>query len=259
MNGPESRPLLQVDDVTLRFGGVTALSGVGFEVAAGEICGLVGPNGAGKTSLFNCVSGYYRPSAGRIRVSGRDVLAAPPHRMVDLGIARTFQQPALQADRSVLDNVLLGGHSKLTGNALAYLLALPMTRRQERALNGRARALIDYLGLSGVEGTPAGDLPYGSQKRVEIARALLSEPRLLMLDEPAGGLAHGEVDELGALIRRIRDDRDVTVIVVEHHMGLIAGITDHVVALVTGTKVSEGTARQVQSDPVVVSAYLGAA
>ena len=149
MNGPESRPLLQVDDVTLRFGGVTALSGVGFEVAAGEICGLVGPNGAGKTSLFNCVSGYYRPSAGRIRVSGRDVLAAPPHRMVDLGIARTFQQPALQADRSVLDNVLLGGHSKLTGNALAYLLALPMTRRQERALNGRARA------RSSTSGSPA--------------------------------------------------------------------------------------------------------
>ncbi|GII58699.1 ABC transporter ATP-binding protein [Planotetraspora thailandica] len=250
---------VEVRDLTLRFSGVTALEDVGFDVGGGQICGLVGPNGAGKSSLFNCVSGYYRPSAGSIRVAGQDVLGVPAHRKVRLGIARTFQHPALQPERTVLDNVLLGGHSTLPGSVLSAMLALPGGRRRERALAAEARELLALLGLAGVERTPAGDLPYGSQKRVEIARALLSRPRLLLLDEPASGLTHAEVGELGELITRIRADHDLTVIVVEHHMGLISAVTDHVVALVGGRKVAEGTAQAVQSDPVVVSAYLGVA
>lgn len=256
---PTRQSLLQVRDLTLRFGGVTALSEVDLDVTTGDICGLVGPNGAGKTSLFNCVSGYYRPSAGRIDLAGTNVLEAAPHTMVTLGIARTFQHPTLQPDRTLLDNVLLGGHSTLSGNVLSYLLALPSTGREERALSARARDLLDYLGITDRVQTPAGDLPYGSQKRLELARALLSEPKLLLLDEPASGLTHSEVDELGELIKKIRTDLGMTVIVVEHHMGLISAITDHVVALVTGKKVAEGTAREVQNDPVVISAYLGAA
>ena len=251
--------LLRVRQLTLGFGGVTALSEVDLDVVTGDICGLVGPNGAGKTSLFNCISGYYRPSAGSIEVAGTNVLEAAPRSMVKLGIARTFQQPTLQPDRTLLDNVLLGGHSKLSGNALSYLLALPKTRREERALSARAGELLAYLGVKHPAQTPAGDLPYGSQKLLEMARALLSEPRLLLLDEPASGLAHSEVDQLGEVIKMIRTDLDVTVVVVEHHMGLISAITDHVVALVTGKKVAEGTAREVQNDPVVISAYLGAA
>lgn len=251
--------LLEVRQLTLRFGGVTALSGVDLDVVTGDICGLLGPNGAGKTSLFNCISGYYRPSSGSIHVAGTNVLEAAPHNMVNLGIARTFQHPTLQPDRTLLDNVLLGGHSTLSGNVLSYLFALPKTGREERALSARARELLDYLGVTDRVQTPAGDLPYGSQKRLEMARALLSEPKLMLLDEPASGLTHSEVDELGALIKKIRTDLGVTVVVVEHHMGLISAITDHVVALVTGEKVAEGTAREVQSDPVVISAYLGAA
>lgn len=260
VDSPATRQnLLHVRQLTLAFGGVTALSAVDLDVVTGDICGLVGPNGAGKTSLFNCISGYYHPSAGTIEVAGSNVLEAAPRKRVHLGIARTFQQPTLQQDRTVLDNVLLGGHSKLSGNALSYLLALPKTRREERALSSRAGELLAYLGIKHPARTPAGDLPYGSQKLLEMARALLSEPRLLLLDEPASGLTHSEVDQLGEVIKMIRNDLNVTVVVVEHHMGLISAITDHVVALVTGKKVAEGTAREVQNDPVVISAYLGAA
>ncbi|GII29160.1 ABC transporter ATP-binding protein [Planotetraspora mira] len=254
-----TQALVEVRDLTLRFGGVTALADVAFDVGERQICGLVGPNGAGKSSLFNCVNGYYRPSGGSIRVGGVDVLSVPAHRTVRLGIARTFQHPTLQPDRTVLDNVLLGGHSTLSGTVLSAMLALPGERRRERELVTRARELLGSLGLAGAERTSAGDLPYGSQKRVEIARALLSGPRLLLLDEPASGLTHSEVGEVGELITRIRADHGLTVIVVEHHMGLISAVTDHVVALVSGRKVAEGTAQAVQSDPVVVSAYLGAA
>jgi branched-chain amino acid transport system ATP-binding protein len=251
--------LLRLRDVTLRFGGVVALSDVDLDVREGDICGLVGPNGAGKTSLFNCISGYYRPSSGSIELDGVDVLSRPPHAMVDLGIARTFQHPTLQADRSVLDNVLLGGHRRLSGGLLGYLAGLPSTRRQERELATDARELLELVGVTEPSSTTAGDLPFGSQKRIELARALLSGPRLLLLDEPASGLTHSEVDDLSALIRRIRDERGVTVVVVEHHMGLISAVTDHVVALVTGAKVAEGTASHIQNDPAVVAAYLGAA
>ncbi len=258
-DSPASRTVLDVRDVSLRFGGVRALHEVDMDVETRSICGLVGPNGAGKTSLFNCISGYYRPSAGSIRISGRDVLVISPHELAGLGVARTFQHPILQVSESVLTNVLVGGHLQLHEGVLAHLFALPSTGRAERRLRTRALELLDYLSLGAVTGSPAGDLPYGSQKRVEIARALLSDPHLLLLDEPASGLPHQEVGELGAVIARLRDDLSLTILIVEHHMGLISAITDKVVVLVEGEKIAEGTAAHVQSNPAVISAYLGGA
>ena len=256
--GSPSGPVLDVRGVTLTFGGVHALEAVDLSVDDQVICGLVGPNGAGKTSLFNCISGYYRPTAGSIHVLGVDALAAAPHKLAALGVARTFQHPVLQAEDSVLDNVLVGGHTRLRGNPLAYALSLPTVRREERRVRERALELLSYMSLTDVAHLEAAELAYGTLKRVELARALLSEPRLLLLDEPAAGLTHEEVHELGALIARVRSDFTLAVLIVEHHMGLISAITDKVVALVEGRKVAEGTAAQVQSDPVVVQAYLGA-
>ena len=253
------RTLLDVRDVTLRFGGVTALEHVDLAVGTGDICGLVGPNGAGKTSLFNCVSGYYRPTEGSIRLDGHDLLSEAPSALVRRGVARTFQHPNLQESRSLLDNILLGGHSRMRQGFASCLFSLPAGRREERVMSERAVELAARLRITDPLTTPAGDLPYGTQKRVEVARALMAGPRLLLLDEPASGLTHSEVDELGRLIGEIRDQLGVTIVIVEHHMGLIASITDHVVALVSGRKVAEGPAASVQSDPVVIAAYLGAA
>ncbi len=253
------QPLLEVRGVTLRFGGVTALDTVDLDVTAGDICGLVGPNGAGKTSLFNCISGYYTPDEGSVRLDGRELLGEAPSSLVGRGVARTFQHPNLQEGRSLLDNVLLGAHSQMRHGFASCLFSLRGARREEHAMAKRASELAERLHITEPLETPAGDLPYGTQKRVEVARALMGGPRLLLLDEPASGLTHSEVDELGRLISEIRDELGVTVVVVEHHMGLISSITDHVVALVTGRKVAEGPAHVVQSDPVVISAYLGAA
>lgn len=252
-------PLLEVRGLTLRFGGVTALDTVDLDVTPGDICGLVGPNGAGKTSLFNCISGYYTPDHGSIRLDGDELLGEAPSRLVGRGVARTFQHPNLQEGRSLLDNVLLGAHSQMRRGFTSCLFSLRGARREEHAMAERARELTARVHITEPLDTPAGDLPYGTQKRVEVARALMARPRLLLLDEPASGLTHSEVDELGRLISEIRDELGVTVVVVEHHMGLISSITDHVVALVTGRKVAEGPAHLVQSDPVVISAYLGAA
>jgi branched-chain amino acid transport system ATP-binding protein len=236
-----------------------ALDGVDLAVATGEICGLVGPNGAGKTSLFNCVSGLYRPSAGTVRLDGVDALRAPPHRLAALGVARTFQHPVLQPDATVLANVLLGGHARLAPRLAGYAVRWPGVRRAERELAEEARQTLGWLGIEGLAGQPAGVLPYGAMKRVELARALLAHPRLLLLDELASGLVHEEVDALGEVIRRLRAERGISVLLVEHHMGLVAAICDKVVVLVQGRKVAEGSAAEIQRDPVVVEAYLGSA
>ena len=258
--GPEAAParVLDVRGVTLTFGGVHALEQVDLSVDDRVICGLVGPNGAGKTSLFNCINGYYRPSAGSVHVLGVDALAVAPHRLADLGVARTFQHPVLQLDDTVLDNVLVGAHTALRGDPLSYALRLPHVRRREQEARNRALHLLEQLSLGPVADLPASDLPYGSLKRIEIARALMTGPRLLLLDEPAAGLTHDEVRALGDVIAGVRSDFGLAVLVVEHHMGLISAITDKVVALVEGRKVAEGTAAQVQAHPVVVQAYLGA-
>lgn len=251
--------LLSVEAVSLAFGGVQALSAVDLAVDAGAICGLVGPNGAGKTSLFNCICGYYTPTAGRITLNGQDITRRPAHRLAALGVARTFQQPVLQPAKSVLDNVLVGGHSTLRAGLWNSTFRTPKARREERVLVQRGHELLSYLGIGPLAHQTAGALSYGEQKRVELARALLSRPSLLLLDELASGLTHEEVMALGEDVRRVRTDFAVGIVLVEHHMGVVSAITDKVVVLVQGSKIVEGSAAEVQRHPVVIEAYLGTA
>ncbi|HEV2000064.1 MAG TPA: ABC transporter ATP-binding protein [Xanthobacteraceae bacterium] len=249
--------LLEVRDIGVRFGGIVALDGVSFDLAEGQILGLIGPNGAGKTTLFNCLSRIYTPGHGDIRFRGASILAAPAHRIAALGISRTFQNLALFRRMSVLDNIRVGGHTVSRSDYLSDALHLPWSRREEKALEEAAAELIDYLGLRSVVQWLVADLSIGTQKRVELARALMVRPQLLLLDEPASGLAHGEVAELGALIRQIRDERGVTVLLVEHHMSLVMSISDKVVALDFGRKIAEGSPEAVKNNPDVIRAYLG--
>lgn len=248
---------LELRGVSLHFGGVSVLEDVGLVAEPGTILGLVGPNGAGKTSLFNCISGHYRPSAGTITIDGLPVQGLAPAKLARHGLARTFQHPALQLNDTVLENVLLGGHTRLGGDPLSWALHLPHTVRAERRVRAEAAELLERNGLGWAAGRRADELSHGLHKGVELCRALLMHPSLLLLDEPAAGLPHSEVEQLIATIKRVRDEADVTIVVVEHNMGLISALTDRVVVLDRGQKLMEGTAAAAQSDPRVIEAYLG--
>ncbi len=257
MDSPAREALLRVEGVSVRFGGIVALDGVSFGVAPGRIVGLIGPNGAGKTTLFNCVSRLYQCDTGDIRFDGRSLLEVARHRVAGLGIGRTFQNLALFRSMTVLDNVMVGHHCRTHSGFFANALRLPAAGREDRAARDRAQALIEALSLGAVAGSVVAALPFGTQKRVELARALAAEPRLLLLDEPASGLNHEEVEVLGDLVREVRRRFDLTVLLVEHHMGLVMRISDRVVALNFGRVIAEGTPDEVQRHPDVIHAYLG--
>ncbi len=250
-------PLLQVSELTVRFGGITALDRVSFSAAAGQIVGLIGPNGAGKTTLFNCLSRLYRCDEGDVLFEGRSLLQTPAHGISALGIARTFQNVALFRTMSVRQNIMLGAHCRGSGGFLASALRLPRVGVQERQLGEQADALLELLALGSQAHRRVMDLPFGTQKRVELGRALASRPKLLLLDEPAGGLNHEEVNSLMELLRGIRQKLDLTLLLVEHHMNLVMRISDQVVALNFGRKIADGPPTEVRHNAELIRAYLG--
>jgi branched-chain amino acid transport system ATP-binding protein len=257
MHGNAARRKLRIEDISIDFGGLRALHRVNLDVYAGEILAIIGPNGAGKTTLLNAISGVYHPTQGRIVLDGQDRTFLSPHRVAALGIARTFQNVALFRGMSVLDNIMVGRHCQMRAGVLASGLFWGLAQREEIRHRTVVERVIDFLEINHIRKAPAGTLPYGLQKRVELGRALAAEPQLLLLDEPMAGMNLEEKEDMARFILDVNDEWGTTIILIEHDMGVVMDISHRVVVLDHGEKIGEGTPEQVRTDPVVIRAYLG--
>lgn len=257
MSASKVQPILTAENVTMRFGGVTAVSDLSLKVDEGSIVGVIGPNGAGKTTLFNVLSGFYTPQEGDVRFAGKSIRGRKPFEICRMGMARTFQNIRLSPHMSVLENVMVGCHVRRRCPWWMAPLGLPMYYKEEKAITEKARDLVEHLNLAEYMDEKAGSLPYGAQRRLEIARALATEPRLLLLDEPAAGMNPQETNELKDLVLQIRADRDLSILLIEHDMGMVMSLSDRIYVMEYGSRIAAGTPAEVRSNPRVIQAYLG--